>query len=170
MPTIKHLLNWGPDTPYCQTEVAYDPADFSSEEERQGFLSTAALEALEMKESYINAGLGIGPGGMVQEAKNLGATEIPQRPAAPQLPAPQYQQPNAQMAQRGQLPRDTKWSGAIHECGFEMAYKPAWFNKKTGKQVGAQLVCTGGCKNERGYAATTWLRDDEAEMYERLPF
>ena len=155
MPTIKHLLNWGPDTPYCQTEVSYDPADFTSEEDKQGFLSGVAIEALEMKESYINAGLGIAPGGMVQEAKNLGATEIPAMPT-PQQP------------KRGQLPRDSKWSGVMHECGFEMAYKSSWYNPKSGKKVGASLVCTGGCKNDKGFAASEWVQDADVEMFERL--
>jgi hypothetical protein len=161
MPTIKHLLNWGPDTPYCQTEVSYDPAEFESEESLRGFLSGAAIEALEMKESYINAGLGIGPGGMVQEAKNLGATEIA-RPAAPQMPTPQQTQ-----HRRGQLPRDGKWSGVAHaQCGFEFAFKPSWYNQKTGKRVGASLQCTGGCKNDRGYAYSEWVQDADLAMFE----
>lgn len=169
MPTIKHLLNWGPDTPYCQTEVSYDPAEFESEESLRGFLSGAAIEALEMKESYINAGLGIGPGGMVQEAKNLGATEIA-RPAAPQMPtppkfaqpqqgsAPAYQQQNAQSLPRGNVRmwQGDKWSGVQHaDCGYELLYKPRG-SRRLPDWASGTLSCTGGCTEERDGKSYPW--------------
>lgn len=163
MPTIKHLLNWGPDTPYCQTEVAYDPADFTSEEERQGFLALIAVEALEMKESYINAGLGMGK--LAGEVARQGGTIIPEATQSPAT-APSLPPAAPTSLKRGTLPRDAFWSGVQHApCQTEMAFKPSWFNKNSGKTVGASLVCTGGCKNDRGYAASEWVKDEDLHMF-----
>lgn len=170
MPTIKHLLNWGPDTPYCQTEVSYDPGDFTSEEDKQGFLSGVAIEALEMKESYINAGLGVGGGGAVAEAIRQGATVIAEPPQSPASP-PSLPAANTSL-KRGALPRDCSWSKVQHApCGFEMAFKPSWYNKNSGKTVGASLVCTGGCKREgTNYAASEWVKDEDLHLFTNQPF
>lgn len=175
MPAIEHLLNWGPDTPYCQTKITYEPGDFTSEDERLSFLSLAAVEALEMKEQYINAGLGIAPGGMVAEAERLGATVIASKATESPVTAPSL--PSAPSAptqglRRGELPfQGATWSGVQHAgCGFEMAFKPSWFNKKSGKQVGASLQCTGGCKNEKGYAASEWVKDEDLHLFTNQPY
>ena len=171
MPTIKHLLNWGPDTPYCQTEVSYDPADFTSEEDKQGFLSGVAIEALEMKESYINAGLGIGPGGAVAEAQRLGATVISEPSQSPASP-PSLPAAASTSIKRGTLPQGASWSGVQHApCQTEMAFKPSWYNQRSGKTVGAQLVCTGGCKQPgTNYPASEWVKDEDLHMFTNQVF
>jgi hypothetical protein len=50
-----------------------------------------------------------------------------------------------------------------------MLYKPRG-NRRLPDWASGSLDCTGGCKNDKGYAASEWVKDEDLHLFTNQPF
>lgn len=135
----------------------------------------------EVIEDYL-AVSAFGEGHIIPEAKKQGAADWkdPEEFLGKQnTPPPSGALPTADVRrQQGEqvrpdyeLRQDEAWAGDVardlglakdvefcEDCGYELVFKPAFFNPKTKKRVSDRLVCEFGCKEGR-FPRTVWLGD-----------
>ena len=137
---ITHRVPWSAAYGYSEIE---SEEGLSEEEMTNALYEVAQMEA-QYRSAYELPAIGASP--LTDNAMNLGA-----RPA----PAPQAQNPRRE-APPQQYRTENAGSVNCERCGNPTEYKPAWFNKKSGKNVSASYVCTSGCKNDKGYPLSVW--------------